>query len=81
MVWLSLHGVTVSAAATVIVFVAVVLVLSSLLVTGGDERNDNKLALDADPDAGGNGTEEHFPMRSKCNTRRAQFESDADFFH
>jgi hypothetical protein len=25
---------------------------TSLLVTGGDERNDNKLALDVDPDAG-----------------------------
>jgi len=43
LVWLPLRGVTVSAA---------VRVLSPLLVIDGDEKNDNELALDADPDAG-----------------------------
>ena len=52
LVWLPLRGVTVSAAAAVVVFVAAVRVLSPLLVIDGDEKNDNELALDADPDAG-----------------------------
>ena len=53
LVWLPLRGVTVSAAAAVVVFLAAVRVLSPLLVIDGDEKNDNELAsLDADPDAG-----------------------------